>query len=96
MMTLTQMAASLTAVGVIGAGALTLDTRHVAASDFEKYIEVQQAADDRDYVLKLKQSIRNIKEGLANDPSQDYLVDALADAIDSLCEMRPEDRLCDE
>ena len=39
MINLTQLAAAVGAIGVIGGGAITLDTRHVAATDFEQYIE---------------------------------------------------------
>ncbi len=95
-MTLTQIATALVAVGTIGGGALALDKMHVATEDFKEYIEVQQANDEREYVLELKKDIREIKGALSKDPDEDYLVEALADAIDDLCELRPEDRLCED
>jgi hypothetical protein len=64
MITLPQIAASVVAVGSIGGGALALDRLHVAAEDFEKYIEQQQMADERSYVQELKEDIRNIKKAL--------------------------------
>ena len=47
MISLPQIAAGVVAVGSIGGGALALDRLHVAAEDFEKYIEQQQMADER-------------------------------------------------
>jgi len=96
MLTLTQIATSLTAVGIIGGGALTLDRMHVATEDFKEYIEVQQQSDERDYVLTLKKDIREIKLAIASNPSEVYLINALADSLDDLCELRPDDRLCEE
>lgn len=89
-MTLTQIAAALTAVGVIGGGALTLDRMHVATSDFEKHLEYQESR----YVLELKEDIRNIRKDLSTDPSNEYLNDYLSSLIDELCELRPDDREC--
>jgi len=96
MMTIVQIASSLTAVGIIGGGALTLDRMHVATEDFKEYIEVQQNADERTYVLNLKKDIRDIKMALLSNPDEEYLRSSLADAIDDLCDLRPEDRLCEE
>jgi len=90
---LTKVAATVVAIGSIGGGALTLDRLHVAAEDFEKYIEQQQMADDREYVLELKKDIREVRKILAEE-SDEYLEGALEDLIDELCEMRPEDREC--
>ena len=95
MISLPQIAASVVAIGSIGGGALALDKLHVAAEDFEKYIEQQQIADDRDYVRDLKKDIRDVKSALSIDPDDAFLLDELADLIDELCEFRPDDRLCD-
>jgi len=94
MISLPQIAAGVVAVGSIGGGAIALDIRHVAAQDFAEYIEQQQVSDERDYVLQLKKDIRQLRGALSEDPGDDYLVDALADMINELCEIRPEDREC--
>ena len=93
---LIQIATSLTAVGIIGGGALTLDRMHVASEDFRQYIEIQQESEERNYVLRLKKDIRDIKMAIAANPDEVYLHSALADALDDLCELRPEDKLCEE
>lgn len=95
MISLPQIAAAVVAVGSIGGGALALDKMHVASEDFKEYIEQQQIADDREYVRDLKKDIRDVKSALSNDPDDDFLIDELADLIDELCEVRPDDRLCD-
>lgn len=96
MMTLVQIAASLSAVGIIGGGALTLDRLHVASDDFEQYIEQRQESDERDYVRDLKKDIREIIAALAaHGAGDDFLQYELADLIDELCEYRPNDKLCD-
>ena len=95
MMTLTQIAAACTAVGVIGGGALGLDKLHVASEDFDKYIEQRIMSDERDYVQELKKDIRDITGALIDDPDEEYLIEALAEMLDQLCELRPEDRLCE-
>ena len=64
-------------------------------SDFEQYIEQQQLADDREYVQELKKEIRDITGALQVDPGEVYLIEARAELIDELCEIRPDDRLCD-
>ena len=96
MISLPQIAASVAAVGSIGGASLVLDNLHVAAADFQQYIEQQQEADDRAFVLELKQDIRAVQAALLDNPDEDYLLDALADLIDELCELRPEDRICDD
>jgi len=96
MMTLTQIGAAVIATGVIGGSALTLDRLHVAAEDFEQYIEQQQMSDERSYVQELKKDIRDITGALLEDPEEEYLIEALAELIDELCEIRPDDRLCEE
>jgi len=96
MISLPQMAAAVVAVGSIGGGALALDRMHVAAEDFKQYIEQQQMSDEREYVQDLKKDIRDIQGSLLDNPDEDYLVEALAELIDELCEIRPDDRLCEE
>ena len=95
-MTLAQIASSVTAVGVIGGGALALDHLHVAAADFEQYIEQQLISDEREYVRKIKQDIRDINIALQEHPGDEYLVNELAGLLDELCDIRPEDRLCED
>lgn len=96
MISLTQAAATVVAITSIGGGALALDRMHVAAEDFKDYIEVQQKSSERDYILKLKKDIRDIRTALSTNPDETYLIEALADAVDDLCELRPEDRLCED
>ena len=95
MISLPQIAAALVAVGSIGGGALALDKMHVASEDFKEYIEQQQIADDREYVRDLKKDIRDVKSALSVDPDDNFLLNELADLVDELCEVRPDDRLCD-
>lgn len=95
-MNLPQIAASVAAVGTIGGGALALDNMHVAAEDFEKYIQQQQMADEREYVADLKKDIRDVKSGLIEHPNEAWLVEALAELIDELCELRPLDKMCED
>jgi len=94
MMTLPQIAAAVAAVGSIGGAGIALDKMHVASDDFKYYIEQQQLADEREYVQDLKRDIRDIKGALMDDPDADYLFEYLAELIDELCELRPEDKLC--
>lgn len=94
MISLPQLAASVVAIGSIGGGALALDKMHVASDDFKEYIEQQQIADDRDYVLTLKKDIREIKAALREDPDEPFLIHALEELIDELCEFRPDDKMC--
>jgi hypothetical protein len=96
MISLPQIAAGVVAVGSIGGGALALDRLHVAAEDFEKYIEQQQMADERSYVQELKEDIRNVRKALIEFPDEEFLIEELAELTDELCEIRPEDRLCEE
>ena len=95
-MSLPQIAAAVVAVGSIGGGALALDRMHVASEDFREYIEQQQMADERAYVQDLKKDIRDVTGALIESPDETYLLEALAEMIDELCEIRPDDSLCDE
>ena len=88
-------AAIVTSIGVVAGGGIALDKMHVPASDFEQYIEQQQMADEREYVQELKKDIRDITGALLEDPDELYLLEARAELIDQLCELRPDDRLCD-
>ena len=94
MISLPQIAAAVVAVGSIGGGALALDKMHVASEDFREYIEQQQMADEANYVLDLKEQIREVRQMLSLHPDDDYLLDELAELTDELCEIRPDDRLC--
>ena len=95
MISMPQIAAAVVAVGTIGGGALTLDHLHVAAQDFKDYIEQQQEADDRMYVQELKKDIRSLRLALS-ETDDEYLAEELAALIDELCEIRPDDRLCNQ
>lgn len=95
MMSLPQLAAAVVAIGTIGGGAVTLDKMHVASEDFKEYIEQQQMADDREYVRDLKKDIRDVRSALLTHPDDEFLINELADLIDELCEIRPDDKLCD-
>jgi len=88
-MTLTEISIAVVAVASIGGGALQLDRMHVASDDFEQHLAYQESR----YVLELKKDIRELRQMLAGKPDP-YLQDALADLIDELCELRPEDREC--
>ena len=94
MISLPQIAAAVVAVGSIGGGALALDKMHVSSDTFKEYIEQQQAADEREYVQELKKQIRDINYALIENPDEQFLIDSLADLVDELCEIRPNDRLC--
>lgn len=96
MISLPQIAAAVVAVGSIGGGALALDKMHVASEDFKEYIEQQQIADEREYVRDLKNDIRDVRAALLAHPEDDFLLDELADLVDELCEIRPDDRICSE
>jgi hypothetical protein len=95
MISITQIAAAVVAVGTIGGGALTLDNLHVAAEDFKEYIEQQQQADEAEYVLALKQDIRELRQLLMLHPDDEYIANELQSMVDELCEFRPDDRLCE-
>lgn len=92
---LAKAAATVTAVGVVGGGALTLNELHVASEDFDKYIQQQQVADEREYVRDLKEDIRDVRSALLVHTDDQFLTDELAELIDELCEYRPDDKLCE-
>jgi len=89
-MTLTQIATALTAVGVIGGGALTLDRMHVATGTYSAHVEAEESR----YVLQLKKELREIYLDMQRNPDDTYLPEYYADLIDELCELRPDDKLC--
>jgi hypothetical protein len=90
MIPLPQIAAAVVAVGAIGGGALTLDKLHVASEDFSQHLAYEQSR----YVLQIKKDIREIRYIVIDNPDDQYLENVLADMIDELCEIRPEDREC--
>ena len=49
----------------------------------------------REYVRDLKKDIRDVKAALTVHPEDEFLLDELADLIDELCEIRPDDRICE-
>jgi hypothetical protein len=89
-----QAAAVITAIGTIGGGALYLDNAHVPASEFQQYIEQQQIADEREYVLDLKAQIREVRYALIDRPDDEFLLDLLDSLEQELCEYRPNE--CEE
>lgn len=95
MISLPQIAAAVVAAGTIGGGALTLDRMHVASDDFRQYIEQQQIADEQNYVLDLKEQIREVMQLIRMHLDDEYLLEALAEMVAELCEIRPADRLCE-
>ena len=97
MMTLTQIAAAVLAAGTIGGSAVALNELHVSRADFDAYLEQQQISDDREYVRKIKQDIRDILAALKEHPGDEYLMNEYAALLDELCgELRPNDRLCED
>jgi hypothetical protein len=96
MMSITQIAAAVTAVVAIGGTAVGLNELHVPAAEFEQYLEQEQMADEREFVQDLKEDIREINYALREHPGDEYLEAELAAMIDELCELRPKDRLCDD
>jgi hypothetical protein len=96
MISLPQIAASVVAAGSIGGGALALDRLHVSSETFDKYIEQQIANDERDWIIELKKTIREIQYALYTRPGDEFLTESLAEVIDELCAVKPDDRLCHE
>lgn len=92
---LTTLAASVGAVVAIGSSFVGVDKLYVSRSDFDKYIQQQQAAADREYVLELKAVIRSLRSGLQDNPDDAFLLEQLQATIAELCEFRPDDHLCD-
>lgn len=78
----------VTAIGVIAGGAYGLNEMHVPAAEYEKHLKNEE----RQYVLELKRQIRELQKAVRE--GDEYAVDYLADAIATLCELRPSDKLC--
>ena len=76
--------------GMSWGGIHALDTRYTPLSNYEQHLEAEQSR----YVLELKKSIRDIQAKLRADPGNPYLLADLEDTIATLCEIRPEDKLC--
>ena len=91
MMSLPQIAAAVTAVGTIGGAGIYLDNAHVPASEFKQYIEQQQIADEREYILDLKAQIREVRYALIDRPDDEFLLDLLESLEAELCEYRPDE-----
>ncbi len=87
--------AIVAAIATIGGSTLTLNKLHVSSEDFREYIEQEQMADEREYVRDIKGDIRDVRSALLVHVDDEFLLDELADLIDELCELRPDDRLCD-
>lgn len=83
-------ASTVVAIGSIGGGALYLNELHVASEEFDRYIKSQETR----YVLELKREIRQVRQALTSHPDDDYLNDRIMELIEGLCEIRPEDKLC--
>lgn len=89
----TTLATVAVLIGILASafgGIEVADSRYASAADFSSHLEAEQSR----YVLELKQQIRDINRRLDRDPDNDYLRDELHDLIDTLCELRPDDRLC--
>lgn len=64
--------------------------QHVPVSSYEQHLENEESQ----YVLALKKEIREVSRLLESEPEDEYLQEALADLLDTLCELRSNDRLC--
>lgn len=82
--------ATCACVTLLVGGAVWAMTNFVPAGQFEQHLE----NDERRYVLELKRSIRDIRKRLAETPDDPYLLEELEETIDTLCEIRPQDKLC--
>ena len=69
---------------------------HVPMSEFKQYIDQQQIADEREYVRALREDIRRIKIELMRQPDNEYLLGELDTLIFDLCEVREDDKLCED
>ncbi len=75
---------------LLGGGIAWAVTNFTPQSDFDKHLDAELSR----YVLDLKQSIRDINRLLDDDPYDEYLIEDLEDTIATLCEIRPDDKLC--
>ena len=76
---------------LLGGGLAWGMSNFVHVSDFDQHLE----NDERRYVLELKKAIREIEQHLQSDPNDPYLLQDYQETLDLLCELRPEDRLCE-
>jgi hypothetical protein len=65
-------------------------TNFVPLSQWEQHLKGEESR----YVLELKKSIRDIRQRLRQRPDDAYLLQDLQETIDTLCELRPDDKLC--
>jgi hypothetical protein len=83
MMTLTQAAAGVVAIGTIGGGALTLDNMHVASEDFERYLAKERVGTIFEYM-----------DQIAKQGPQSWLCQSLEEELIELCVDLPEHPMC--
>jgi hypothetical protein len=70
---------------------------HVPASEFNEYLQQQQMADEREYVLDLKEQIREVRYALVQRPDDEYLLEEYEGLVALYCEYRPDDEgLCEQ
>lgn len=62
----------------------------VPAAEYDKHLENEESR----YVLALKKEIRELQRYVRANPQDRYAADDLDDMINTLCEIRPSDRLC--
>jgi hypothetical protein len=67
------------------------EAEHVPAAEFNEYLEQQQIADEREYVLDLKEQIREIRYAMRNHPDDPYFIEELEKLEAELCEYREEE-----
>lgn len=80
----------LACLALLGGGLAWGVTNFVVKTDFEKHLE----NDEQRYVLELKKALREMEAYMREDPEDPYLQQDYQETLDLLCEIRPEDRLC--
>lgn len=78
-------AAGVVAIGTIGGGVLTLDSRHVAQEEFDSYVSSNRV-----------QTILSLANEAKSEGSPDYLCKALDAEFASLCTEQPDHYFCDD
>ena len=78
-------AATVTAIGVVGGGALTLDSRHVAQHDFDAYVSSNRV-----------QTILSLANESKDEGAPDYLCKALEAEFAALCTEQAGHYFCDD
>lgn len=73
-----------------------MSAEHVPVSEFKEYIDQQAEADEQRYILDLKEDIRDIRMALRLHPDDEYLQESLDELMWELCDLRPDDKLCEE